>query len=92
MHRGPIVSLMGAASVPPATPHLHALTGTWTRMLAAVMVTVIHALDAFAKKLPLVAVVIKYKNTFILPYKKIKTPNKKRLEKGLFCLQKKIEM
>jgi len=66
MHLGPIVSLMGAASAKPATPHLHALTGTLTHTLAAVMATVIHALTAFARKLSLVAVVIKYKNTLNL--------------------------
>jgi hypothetical protein len=54
---------MDAASAKPATTNSSALTGTLTRALAAVTVTAIHALNAFARKLSLAAVVIKYKNT-----------------------------
>jgi hypothetical protein len=61
MQNGPIVALMDAASAKPATTNSGALTGTLTRALAAAMVTAIHALNAFARKLSLATPVIKYK-------------------------------
>jgi hypothetical protein len=57
---------MDAASAKPATTNSSAMTGTLTLTLTAATVTVIHALNAFARKLSLATPVIKYKNTLNL--------------------------
>lgn len=63
MLNGPIVALMDAASAKPAIPNSGALTGILTHTLTAVAGTVIHALNAFARKSSLAAVIKIQKNT-----------------------------
>ena len=91
MQNGPTVALMDAASAKPATTNSGALTGTLTRALAAATVTAIHALNAFARKLSLVTLVIKYKNTLNLL--KIKNDKAKKAPKReAFLFAEKIEI